>query len=79
MVNVDVGQTDDNLGPADAAWADLRTSRLSALVVIAPDGQTQVTTNDGSFAHARTTKPEQLAGFLEKWKGSITSVLISAR
>ena len=69
MVNVDVGQTDDNLALADAAWADLRTSRLSALVVIAPGGQTQVTTNDGSFAHARTTKPEQLAGFLEKWKG----------
>jgi hypothetical protein len=70
VVDIDVDDTEtDAEGLALNLWLDLKTSGLPALTVVAPGGQVLVNTNDGSFAHARTMTPEQLAAFLQRWKG----------
>jgi hypothetical protein len=70
VVNVDVDDPRaDAKGIALNLFLDLRTSGLPALTIVAPGGQVLVNTDDGSFAQARTMTPQQLAAFLQKWKG----------
>jgi RNA polymerase sigma factor (sigma-70 family) len=66
VVAVDVGKWNLNLGVA-ARYVDLHTSGIPALVVLDPSGRVITTTNDGSFANARTMTPSEVAAFLSKW------------
>jgi hypothetical protein len=69
VVNIDVDDDESYAeGVALNLWLDLKTSGLPALTVVTPGGQVLVNTADGSFAHARTMTPAQLAAFLRKWK-----------
>jgi hypothetical protein len=65
-VAVDVGEFNHNLAFA-AKYVNLKTSGIPALVVLTPDGKVRVTTNDGSFADARTMNSDQVNAFLTRW------------
>jgi protein disulfide-isomerase len=67
VVSVDVGRFDRNLDVAETYHLDLRDSGIPALVVLGPDGQVRVATNDGSFADARSMGAGEVAGFLTRW------------
>jgi thiol:disulfide interchange protein len=67
VVSVDVGEFDHNLDVARNYDVDLRTSGIPALVVLDPAGKVKVTTNDGSFANARSMNAGQVARFLGRW------------
>jgi RNA polymerase sigma factor (sigma-70 family) len=66
VVAGDVGKWNLNLGVA-ARYVDLHTSGIPALVVLDPSGRVITTTNDGSFANARTMTPSEVAAFLSEW------------
>jgi thiol:disulfide interchange protein len=66
VVAVDVGEFNHNLAFA-AKYVNLKTSGIPALVVLTPDGKVRVTTNDGSFADARTMNSDQVNAFLTRW------------
>lgn len=66
VVAVDVGEFDHNLQFA-AKYVKLKSSGIPALVVLTPDGAVRATTNDGSFANARTMNSDQVNAFLTRW------------
>ncbi|MEY9876966.1 thiol:disulfide interchange protein [Streptacidiphilus sp. MAP12-33] len=66
LVTVDVGHFDRNTALA-ARWIDLKRSGIPALVVLNPDGSVRATTQDGSFAGARTLSSDAIAGQLVAW------------
>ncbi|SEK79844.1 Thioredoxin-like [Streptacidiphilus jiangxiensis] len=66
LVTVDVGHFDRN-GALAARWIDLKRSGIPALVVLNPDGSVRATTQDGSFANARTLSSDAVAGRLVAW------------
>jgi thiol:disulfide interchange protein len=66
LVTVDVGHYDHN-GALAARWIDLRRSGIPALVVLNPDGSVRTTTQDGSFANARTPSADAVANRLVDW------------
>lgn len=66
VVAVDVGQFDNNLDFA-ADFVDLSASGIPALVVLTSAGEIRVTTEDGSFAHARDMDNTEVNAFLTKW------------
>jgi thiol:disulfide interchange protein len=66
LVAVDVGHGDRNTALA-ARWIDLKRSGIPALVVLNPDGTVRATTQDGSFANARTLSSDDIAGRLVAW------------
>jgi protein disulfide-isomerase len=68
MVTVNVGRLDRNVAVARKYGLDLKRSGIPALVVIGPDGKVRRTTNDGSFANARTMTPSQVMGVLKRWR-----------
>jgi Thiol-disulfide isomerase and thioredoxins len=68
VVAVDVGQFDRNVAVAAKYGLDLKRSGIPALVVIGPDGKVRRTTNDGSFANARTMTASQVMGVLKRWR-----------
>jgi hypothetical protein len=61
-----VGHYDRN-GALAARWIDLKRSGIPALVVLNPDGSVRVTTQDGSFANARTLSSDDVASRLVQW------------
>jgi hypothetical protein len=63
---IDVGHFDHNLDVA-GRYVDLDSSGIPALVVLTPAGRIRVTTNDGSFANARTMNAAQVRAFLLRW------------
>jgi thiol-disulfide isomerase/thioredoxin len=68
VVAVDVGRFDRHLDLATKYHLDLRTSGIPAFVVLSGTGKVRTTTNDGSFANARTMTPDKVAAFLERWQ-----------
>jgi thiol:disulfide interchange protein len=66
LVAVDIGHYDRNAALA-ARWIDLKRSGIPALVVLNPDGTVRATTQDGSFANARTLSSDDVAGRLVTW------------
>jgi len=66
LVRVDVGQFDHNLQVV-ARYVDLSTSGIPALAVVNPQGRTEVATNQGEFANARSMTEDQVDTFLKKW------------
>ena len=66
VVRVDVGQFDHNL-PVAARYVDLNSSGIPALAVVDAHGRTEVATNQGEFANARTMTESQVDAFLKKW------------
>lgn len=66
LLAIDVGQFDRNLDVA-GRYVDLDSSGIPALVVLTPAGRIRVTTNDGSFANARTMNAAQVRTFLLRW------------
>ncbi|MCH0557413.1 MULTISPECIES: thioredoxin family protein [Streptomyces] len=66
VVAVDVGQFNHNLDLA-SHYVNLRTSGIPALVVLKSNGVLRTTTNDGSFANARSMNPGQVRAFLTHW------------
>ncbi len=66
LVLVDIGHYDRN-GALAARWIDLKRSGIPALVVLNPDGTVRATTQDGSFANARTLSSDAVAGRLVAW------------
>lgn len=68
VVSIDVGRFNRNVSLAGKYGLNLQTSGIPALVVLSDTGKVQTTTNDGSFADARTMTAEQVAGFLKQWQ-----------
>lgn len=66
LVTVDVGHGDRN-GALAARWIDLKRSGIPALVVLNPDGTVRATTQDGSFANARSLSSDEVANRLVEW------------
>ncbi len=66
LVTVDVGHFDRNSALA-ARWIDLKRSGIPALVVLDPDGRVRATTQDGSFANARSLSVDALTNRLVDW------------
>ncbi|MEY9847700.1 thioredoxin family protein [Streptacidiphilus sp. MAP5-3] len=66
LVTVDVGHFDHNTALV-ARWIDLRKSGIPALVVLNPNGSVRATTQDGSFANARTLSSDDVANRLVDW------------
>jgi hypothetical protein len=66
VVTVDVGRFDRNLDIAEK-YVDLHRSGIPALVVLGPDGDIWVATNDASFAAARTMRAPDVLQFLNHW------------
>jgi thioredoxin 1 len=68
VVAIDVGRFDRHLALARKYHLDLRASGIPALVVLSHTGKVRTTTNDGSFANARTMTAGQVAAFLKRWQ-----------
>ncbi len=68
VVSVDVGRFDKNLDIAHRLTVNLQTSGIPALVVLDAKDKVRTTTNDGSFAEARTMSPGDFAAFLKRWR-----------
>jgi protein disulfide-isomerase len=68
VVSIDVGRFNRNLDVARRYHLRLRTSGIPALVVLSGTGKVRTTTNDGSFANARTMTARQVAAFLKRWR-----------
>lgn len=68
VVSIDVGRFDHNVRLAEQYGLNLETSGIPALVVLSGAGKVRTTTNDGSFATARSLSPKQVAGFLKRWR-----------
>lgn len=66
VMAVDVGEFNHNLAFA-AKYVNLTTSGIPALVVLTPNGEIRVATNDGSFENARTMNNDQVNAFLTRW------------
>lgn len=66
LMAVDVGEFDHNLAFAEK-YIDLERSGIPALVVLSPEGEIRVATNDGSFASARNMDSGDVNAFLTKW------------
>ncbi|MEV6106881.1 thioredoxin family protein [Streptomyces sp. NPDC051940] len=66
VVTVDVGEFDLNLDVA-AQYVDLEKSGIPALVVLGPDSDLRVATNQGEFANAHTMDAAPVKEFLLKW------------
>jgi hypothetical protein len=47
---------------------NLRTSGIPAFVVLSDTGKVRTTTNDGSFANARTMTADEVVAFLKRWQ-----------
>jgi thiol:disulfide interchange protein len=68
VVAVDVGRFDRHLDVARHYHLRLETSGIPALVVLSRTGKVRTTTNDGSFANARSMTAGQVAAFLKRWR-----------
>jgi thioredoxin 1 len=75
VVTIDVGDPGPNLrsnrAMASRMFLDLGTSGVPAVIVTKPAGNTAqdlFSSNDESFAHARSMTAAQLAAFLNKWR-----------
>jgi thiol:disulfide interchange protein len=68
VVSVDVGKFNRHVTLAKKYGLNLQTSGIPALVVLSDSGKVRTTTNDGSFADARTMTPDQVAAFLNRWQ-----------
>jgi thiol:disulfide interchange protein len=68
VVAVDVGRFDRHLDVARRYRLRLETSGIPALVVLSRTGKARATTNDGSFANARTMTAGQVAAYLKRWR-----------
>jgi thiol-disulfide isomerase/thioredoxin len=68
VVAIDVGRFDRHLEVARRYHLRLETSGIPALVVLSRTGKIRTTTNDGSFANARTMTGKQVAAFLKRWR-----------
>ncbi|MFC4033931.1 thioredoxin family protein [Streptomyces polygonati] len=66
VVRVDVGEFDHNLDVA-APYVDLGSSGIPALTVVNSAGRTEIATNKGEFANARSMPESQVDAFLKKW------------
>ncbi|MEZ0095872.1 thioredoxin family protein [Streptacidiphilus sp. EB129] len=66
LVTVDVGQYDHNTELA-ARYVRLASSGIPALALLGPDGTVRHTTDDGSFAQARSMSEDQFANMLVDW------------
>ncbi|MBM9507837.1 thioredoxin family protein [Actinacidiphila acididurans] len=66
VVKVDVGQFDHNLAVV-RRYVNLNTSGIPALAVVDSRGRTEVATNRGEFANARSMPAAQVNAFLSRW------------
>ncbi|HTC92603.1 MAG TPA: thioredoxin family protein [Terriglobales bacterium] len=67
VLHVDIGRADKNLDLAQKFHVPLDKG-VPALAVLNSDGSLLFSQRDGEFESARSLTPEDLEGFLEKWK-----------
>jgi thiol-disulfide isomerase/thioredoxin len=73
LVDIDIGKFDRNLDLATRYGLDFHSSGIPALVVLSPEGRVTATTEDGSFADARTMTPDQGADQLRRGQDQATT------